>query len=166
MQRTIDYNLALLRQADHLLSQLDDGELSRERPLLFRATIGQHIRHVVEYYQCLLAQRSSGVLNYDRRTRDTRLEQQVGEARMAVDRCSAQLLAITEDMPLTLEGDLPGSEASMPQPTSLARELTYVADHCVHHLAMVRIVLEQELQHVTRPEELGVAAATRNHRDR
>ena len=84
MHRTIAYNRALLHQADDLLDQLDDAALSQQRELLFGGTIGQHIRHVVECYQCLLRQRESGLLNYDRRERDPQMERRVQAARAAI----------------------------------------------------------------------------------
>jgi len=70
------------------------------------------------------------------------------------------------DTELLLVSELPGSNEEHMQRTCLARELTYLADHGVHHLAMVRITLVQELPHVSYPQELGVAASTRNHQAR
>lgn len=166
MHRIITYNHALLHQADDLLDQLDDVAFSQQRELLFGGSIGQHIRHVVEYYQCLLRQREGGLLSYDRRERDPLMERRVQVARAAIAWCLDQVQRIQGDAALTLECELPDDEGSLRQSTSLVRELTYVADHCVHHMAMVRIVLQQQLPQVAHPVELGVAAATRNHRAR
>jgi hypothetical protein len=98
--------------------------------------------------------------------RELGIERQVDHARTALQDCLAHLRALTADRPLILESELPLEERTVSQHTSLLRELTYAADHCVHHLAMVRIVVEQELPAVSFPEELGMAAATRNHRER
>ena len=166
MHRIIAYNRALLEQAQGLLDQLDDAVFAQPRDLLFGATIGQHMRHVVEYYQCLLAQRDEGLVCYDRRRRDPLMEREVLRARAAVANCGQGLQQLGNDHPLTLECELPDGLGSVRHASSLLRELTYVADHCVHHLAMVRIVLERELPLVVHAGELGVAAATRNHRAR
>ncbi len=166
MQRSIAYNKALLLQAGDLLEQLSDQELRAGRTLLFGGTIGQHVRHILEYYQQLLKEQGTGRINYDRRVRDHGIEQHTGLARTALLDCLERLDALTADRALILESELPSEERTIRQDTSLVRELTYVADHCVHHLAMVRIVVEQELPALDFPEELGVAAATRNHRAR
>lgn len=166
MDGTKAYNGALLQQADELLAQLTDAELSAPRPLLFGSSIGQHVRHIIEYYALLLGQHTTGRLNYDRRQRDRRMETDAAYARASIGRCNGLLSLVDTDASLVLESELPEQEGVVRQVTSLLRELTYVADHCVHHLAMVRIVVEQQLPHVHFPKDLGVAAATRNHRAR
>jgi uncharacterized damage-inducible protein DinB len=166
MEGTKDYNRALLRQVEELLEQMDDQQLTTPRGLLFGGTIGQHVRHILEYHMLLLRQHGAGRINYDLRERDRRIETEVGHARATVAQCMDKLHLITEDRMLMMESELPDGGGPVAQRTSLLRELTYVADHCVHHLAMMRIVIEQELPMVMFPEELGVAAATRNHRAR
>lgn len=166
MEGTTHYNAALLHQLDELLAQLNDQELSATRELLFGGTLGQHVRHILEYYTLLLQHHPSGKINYDLRERDRRIETEVDHARWTAQDSSSRLIAITEDRALTLECELPDHGRTAPQRTSLLRELTYVADHCVHHLAMVRIVVQQELPQVVFPDSFGVAAATRNHRSR
>lgn len=160
------YNAQLLHQVGDLLRQLCDEELSTPRPLLFGATIGQHVRHVLECHALLLAQHHGGTINYDQRARDPRIETSVDHAQATVQHCLERMRAITTDRDLTLESGLPEPAGTIASRSSLLRELAYVADHCVHHLALVRIVLENELAEVALPKELGVAAATRNHRAR
>lgn len=166
MEGTKDYNAALLQQLDELLAQLNDQELSATRELIFGGSIGQHVRHILEYHALLLQQYRTGSINYDLRERDRRIETEVDHARATVSRCLDLLGRIDEDRILTLESELPECGGTVSQRTSVLRELTYVADHCVHHLAMVRMVIQQALPVVVFPEELGVAAATRNHRAR
>lgn len=164
MRGTRDYNVALLLQLDELLRQFDDPELTAPRGLIFHASIGQHVRHILEYHALLLMQHGTGRINYDLRKRDRRIETEVEHARNTIEHCIAELHGLSDDRELLLETELPEGGGTVSQSTSLLRELTYVADHCVHHLAMVRVVVQQELPLVAFPEELGVAAATRNHR--
>ncbi len=166
MERTKEHNVALLHQVDDLLRQFDNADLTTPRALLFGGSVGQHVRHIVEYYDLLLSGWPTGEINYDRRERDRRVETDVAYARRAIDRCLDLLRGISADQQLVLESELPADGGTVSQTTSLMRELTYVADHCVHHLAMVRIVVEQELHRIVFPADLGVAAATHNHRAR
>jgi uncharacterized damage-inducible protein DinB len=166
MERTIANSIALLLQADGLLDRITPEDLRKERALLFGGTLGQHLRHIIEYYRQLLREHVTGRVSYDRRVRDPGIEQHVHAAREAIRECVGLLRMLDGDRDLVLESELPGEARMVRQCTSLLRELTYVADHGVHHLAMVRIVVEHEMPEVTVPDAMGVAAATRNHRAR
>lgn len=166
MQRTIEYNTGILHHIDELLCQLTDAELAQPRALLFGSSIGGHLRHILEFYTCLLGRGRADHFSYDRRQRDPMIEREVIAARACIARSIGLLADTRGDMELLLLSELPGSTEEHIQRTTLARELTYLADHGVHHLAMVRIALDQELPHVRYPEELGVAASTRNHHAR
>lgn len=164
MQALISYNIEVLEKVDDLLEQLTADEFTEKQGLLFGSSIGQHIRHILEFYECLLGNLNIGAFSYDHRKRDLLLETQLTEARGSVERSRNSLSKLDEDKALRMESELPGEANNSEQSTTLKRELAYLADHGVHHLAMVRIALEQTLPHITFPEQLGVAASTRNHR--
>lgn len=164
MQDLITYNTAILEKMDALLEQMTDEDMTRPRGLLFGSSIGQHMRHILEFYSCLLTELEEASFSYDRRQRNLRIETEVGAARMSMHTSMTLLTGLAKDRELTMESELPGLPGYCAQRTTLKRELAYLADHGVHHLAMVRIALEQELPHVVFPEHLGVAASTRNHR--
>lgn len=165
MQNLVDYNVSILERIDALLAQFSDVDYTRHSPLLFGSSVGQHFRHILEFYGCLLV-REGEVFSYDRRARDPRLEHVVSAARLSCHGSIMRLRAISADQGLTMESELPDTTHWSVQRTTLKRELAYLADHGVHHLAMIRIALEQELPHVVFPAHLGVAASTRNHRAR
>ena len=166
MQQLVAYNIDILRKIDALLMQLSNTQLQRPSALLFGGTIGQHLRHILEFHTCLLANNEVERFSYDRRERNLLIETEVDVARSATDNNIRLMSGITHDHDLAMESELPGSADPVVQRTTLKRELAYLADHGVHHLAMVRMVLEQELPHVVLPEHLGVAVSTRNHRTR
>ncbi|MCB9182646.1 MAG: DinB family protein [Flavobacteriales bacterium] len=165
MQAIVDYNASILERIDALLVQLTDEDYARPSRLLFGSSIGQHFRHILEFYGCLLM-RDGASFSYDRRTRDPRLEQEVSAARGSCRASILLLQKISADHALEMESELPDTPLWSAQRTTLKRELAYLADHGVHHLAMIRIALEQELPGIRFPEHLGVAASTRNHRSR
>ena len=166
MEQLVSYNTSILEKIDALLHQMRDAELSKPSPLLFGGSIGQHFRHILEFYTCLLTELDANSFSYDRRQRNLLIESEVIAARACAVRNIGLLQRITADRDLLMESELPEMEQAVVQRTSLKRELIYLADHGVHHLAMVRIALEQELPHITFPEHLGVAASTRNHQAR
>lgn len=164
MHDLIAYNTSVLEKVDTLLHQLTDAELAKPSKLLFGSSVGQHFRHILEFYTCLLTTVDEPSFSYDRRQRDLLIETEVISARASAVRSMSLLNTLGDDRELRMESELPGMPNYSVQRTTLKRELAYLADHGVHHLAMVRIALEQELPHVTFPEHLGVAASTRNHR--
>ncbi len=166
MEELIAYNISVLEKIEELLEQVTDAELAHARGLLFGSSIGQHFRHILEFYACLLNTMDAPTFSYDRRERNMLIEQVSSEARASARASRVLLGALVRDRDLVMESELPGSSTYSQQHTTLKRELAYLADHGVHHLAMVRIALEQELPHVTFPSHLGVAASTRNHQER
>jgi uncharacterized damage-inducible protein DinB len=165
MNALVAYNSAVLEKIDHVIVQLSNDELMRKHELLFGSSIGQHIRHILEFYECLLGRANEGVFSYDLRPRNMLIETEVAAARASAVRSIGLLHRLVTDKELTMESELPGDGVSR-QKTTLKRELAYLADHGVHHLAMIRIALEQGLPHVQFPEHLGVAASTRNFQQR
>src|ERR1043166_5038123 len=56
------------------LEQLTPAEYSQPSKILFNATIGQHVRHIIELYICLYNGYETGTVNYEKRKRDVRIE--------------------------------------------------------------------------------------------
>ena len=56
------------------LSQLSPPQYSQSCQTLFNNTIGQHVRHIIELFQCLENGYESGIVNYEKRKRDTLIE--------------------------------------------------------------------------------------------
>lgn len=164
MRDLVEHNISVLTQVDTILVQLSDEELMRGHSILFGSSVGQHIRHILEFYQCLLSAVGTGSFSYDRRQRDLQIETEVAAARASVAWSTRHLEQLGADRELRMDSDLPGVPLGTGAVTTLKRELLYLADHGVHHLAMVRIALEQALPHVRIQGQLGVAVSTQNHR--
>lgn len=166
MKDLIAYNVSVLGKIDRILHQLTDEELARPIALLFGSSVGGHFRHILEFYEELLSNRSTGTFSYDQRKRNLLIATEVIAARASAARSISLLNDVDSDATLSMESELPDTVRSSTQGTTLKRELAYLADHGVHHLAMVRIALEQHLPNVDLPTHLGVAASTRNHHAR
>jgi hypothetical protein len=132
-----------------LLQGLELLELSSEQygqiaESPFDASIGQHYRHAVEHFQCLLNGAASGEVNYDVRQRDRKIETDKMFG-VAVTRCRIQELETWTETTLEqrcraissldYESDLPLSI-----PSNLGRELTHCIGRTVHHFAIIRLV--------------------------
>ncbi|MBT1700447.1 DinB family protein [Fulvivirgaceae bacterium PWU4] len=142
-----------------LLYRLNDEQYTCRSSMLNHATIGQHVRHVIELGQCLILAYQTGVLNYDKRKRDERMEnsrsfalQQLNDLFQSINKPEKklQLQVATSQGTHTLE-------------TWFHREVFYNTEHAIHHMALIRVALK-EMQLDIVNDNFGVAYATVQHR--
>jgi hypothetical protein len=103
--------------------------------------VGAHLRHVVEHYEALLQPAQAGVVDYDRRPRDSALEQSPRVAQQRLHALQALLAAGVPvlDTPLQVRGQAGlAGEFDFELTTTLGRELVFVAGHAVHHFAVLK----------------------------
>src|SRR4051812_38707327 len=61
-------------QLGESLELLTPQQYKQRSQILFNATIGQHVRHIIELFLCLNQGYETGVINYEKRKRDYRIE--------------------------------------------------------------------------------------------
>jgi hypothetical protein len=153
---TIFAGITLLRQLDELLQQFSAEDYCRPVPVLSGATIGQHCRHVLECFEELDRGYVPGVVNYDGRRRDHRVETDVRYARRRIADVMNGL--DRPDIALVLRVML-GDEGERDLLTSYNRELYHNLDHAVHHMALMRAGMA-DFPGVKLPLSFGVAWST------
>jgi hypothetical protein len=134
--------------------------------ILSGSTIGQHTRHIIEFYNCLLEQSrdvATPVINYANRRRDYQIESQPDLALRYVDTISAQLRELDPSIRCLLSCAEHGQDDIMVDST-IGREMIYNIEHTIHHLAIVKIALKSHVPTITLPEHFGVAPSTIRHR--
>jgi hypothetical protein len=144
-----------LTELSHLLAQLSQQEYTTPCADLSNATIGAHTRHIIELFQCLEVSYETGVVNYDDRKRDFRIQTDTAFAVATIE-----ALLDTIDRPnksLLLRQHLDGTTLSME--TNYQRELLYNLEHCIHHQALLKVAVVQ-LDTVEVHENFGVARST------
>jgi hypothetical protein len=152
----------VLLQGLGLLFKLFDRNYSRVVAAPYSASIGQHYRHILEHFQCLVRGMRSGEINYDARQRNRRLETEVTYASIAT--CDI-LRAIKNYSEAELGRTCKvvnsvsyGSSQPSVIETNVGRELAYCIGHAVHHYAIIRLICSQIELEV--PVEFGVAPST------
>jgi len=65
----------VLSDLKNLMRQMNTSELTNKNKVLSKASIGEHFRHIIEFYQCCISQKESGFVNYDLRKRNKNLEE-------------------------------------------------------------------------------------------
>lgn len=138
-----------------LLHQLTNEELTLAYPELSNATIGEHMRHIIELIGSLLNNYEKGIINYDKRKRDVILQTNKIEAikilekyRVELDKPNKQLLLKHNCF----------SDNKMLE-TNYFRELLYNLEHSIHHQALIKVALYR-LPHIKISNSFGIAPST------
>jgi len=125
---------------------------------LFGATIGQHVRHIIELFKCLEAGYETGELNYDKRKRDLRIETEVLFAIQLMHEITEGIKTCNKDLTLYTGVDAEGAIH-----TNYMRELYYNLEHTIHHMALIRVGIG-ELSTLQVPANFGLAPSTIQYR--
>ncbi|MBK8699073.1 MAG: DinB family protein [Saprospiraceae bacterium] len=156
MVKTIEQTLSGLI---HLIGAMEQQLYVEPCRMLQHASIGQHVRHIIEVFECLRHGYESGQVHYDKRARDPALENQPSLALERLDHLcrgldlpdrKLQYVAVFEQQNKIIE-------------TTYHRELIYNLEHCIHHQALIRVAIEN-MSDVVLPAEFGVAPATMAYR--
>lgn len=144
------------------LHQLTDEQYQHPSVALSNATIGQHVRHVIELFVCLRQGYEPGVVNYEKRKRVIRIET---DRQFAIDtlhdiygdlnKCDKELILHSNYDELTDE--------LISVRTNYFREIIYNLEHTVHHMALIRVGIK-EISSIELPDGFGVASSTIKYR--
>jgi uncharacterized damage-inducible protein DinB len=154
-----------LFQIKNLLSALSDEQYRQPLSVFSGSSIGQHTRHILEFYDCLQKGVSTGKVNYDLRERDLRLEQSRQFAIENINGLCTDFLRQANDTPMILEADFNSENSDFVTiKSSFYRELAYCLEHSIHHQALLKIgVLALGLADCI-PNDFGVASSTIRHK--
>lgn len=152
-------SLDTIEQFKEILLQLPEDCYTTSCKVLSHATIGQHTRHIIELYMCLINGYDNADVSYDRRERNKRIEQELPYA-------IAQLELIQNNLeqpnkPLKVTYELGGVETCLD--SNYHREVMYNLEHTIHHHALIKIGIEY-YTNLLLPESFGVAPSTMQHR--
>ncbi len=153
--------IEVLYQLKDVLSQMTDSEYQAPSIHLSHATIGQHVRHTLEFFTCLQNKLSNGLVNYDLRKRDLVLESDRKVALETICQITRQLNSATTNKTLNLKTTYGVGELStIDIPTNYYRELAYNIEHAVHHMALIKVGIKELCDHIKLPNSFGVASST------
>jgi len=155
----------VLSQLDQVIHQIKKEDYVKQIATLSGSTLGQHIRHTLEFFTCLKEGCSSGVVNYDKRSRDLTIEEHPDIASGTIHEIISFLKDVPDDFPLLLEVNYDlETEDLQSMKSNFTRELTYNIEHAIHHMAILKIGLAELTPYVIIPDGFGVAASTLRYR--
>ncbi|MDI5950853.1 DinB family protein [Flavobacterium yafengii] len=149
-----------LNELIDLLKQLSQNEYSNSCAELSNATIGEHTRHIIEMFQCLENQYDLGIVNYDKRERNIRIQT---DTIFAIENIvSIQQNLDKKNKNIKLLQIIDGEEIRIE--SNYFRELLYNLEHCIHHQALIKVAILQ-CETVIIDANFGVARSTIEYRN-
>lgn len=148
-----------IEEFKEVLLQLPEDGYTLPCSTLTNATIGQHTRHIIELYQCLINGYETATVSYDKRKRDKKIETVV---HFAVQQLLHIQVALEKpNKSLTVSYELNGTEVALE--SNYFREVMYNLEHTIHHQALIKVGIDQ-LTDVLVPATFGVAPSTLQYR--
>jgi len=158
--KLFDTGANMLHQLADTINLMNPEDFVKPSHALSGATMGQHLRHTLEFFICLEEAYDNGTVNYDRRNRDVLMESDKFFALEVIARIEHFVRSQRHNKELTLEVDDEAKESACHIGTNYYRELVYNIEHAVHHMAIMKIGLREVAPYVTVPPDFGVAAST------
>ena len=151
----------ILTQLADFVEQINEHDFSKPSETLSNSTVGQHLRHTLEFFICFEKGFGKGIINYDKRSHDKLIESDKFIALHTINRIKEFIQSLQTEKKLKLEvGYDLNKEEFITIDTTSNRELVYNIEHAVHHMAIIKIGLREVADYVKLPADFGIAAST------
>lgn len=150
----------ILQQLIGLLNNMESSQFNSPINSLSENSIGDHVRHIIEFYQGLIKGKESGMINYDNRQRNNLLATDRYYALKTLLYIITEIDHIDSDQRMKISLDLSKTGNPVIIDTTFNRELAYNIEHAIHHMAIIRIGLQSCYPAIVIDDSFGVAYAT------
>jgi uncharacterized damage-inducible protein DinB len=150
----------ILNQLSELLEKMNPVQYQSPVDSLSGSSIGSHVRHILEFYECLVKGVENGTVDYDSRSRIRLLETDVEFALTVLKKIIGTINSIQSDLKLNLKVDLSTGENPVTIHTTFNRELVYNIEHAIHHMAIIKIGVSLAYPALELDKNFGVAYST------
>ena len=151
----------ILLQLSNAVEQIQSEDFTKPSTALSQASIGQHVRHTLEFFICLENGFEEGNVNYDKREHDILMESDKHLVLATISKVREFICCHTRDKKLLLHvGYERNNENFVTLETNYFRELTYNIEHAVHHMAIMKIGIREISPYVNIAHDFGVAVST------
>lgn len=153
--------LNLLDQLEDSIRQTKDEDFRKPSEILNNASVGQHVRHTLEFFLCLIDAVPSRQLDYDKRNHDKFIEEDKKLSLSVLDSIRGFIAKNTKnfEIDLTVNYDLE-RELNTSITSNFYRELAYNIEHAIHHMAIIKIGIKDICPYVKIDNSFGVASST------
>ncbi|MCY7294643.1 DinB family protein [Alteromonas sp. a30] len=165
VEKVISSQLEILGQGKQFLLSCSNAAYNHITAPHFTSSPGKHMRHVLDHYLAIMNSNDTGLIDYDKRNRDTSIESELDSALSLLESIENWLSALTSEellRTLDVKSEISVSETQvLTCPSNVARELMFVGSHAVHHFSLISAMMS--LTGTQLDNDFGVAPATLSH---
>ncbi len=156
-------NQQLLKQLQDALlnvSEINSLFYSSSVPIVGGASMGAHLRHILDFYSAFYLGAKKGKVNYDDRARNTQIENSLSAGLDQLEIAVEQLeeVAYLTNRSIEIFASIDVAESENYKTSCLARELQTLHSHTTHHMAIIAIILK--LNDIDVSSDFGKAPST------
>lgn len=143
MSNLIDSCLNTLKKAELLLVGLSDDIIYSDKSVApYYSSIGSHVRHILDFYNCIVNEDDSGV-DLTNRTRNKEVENQSASAFSYLKYLISELKALNceENRMLVVVDDLGSGLVRLNY--TFGSLLAQANSHTIHHYAIINYILDR-----------------------
>jgi uncharacterized damage-inducible protein DinB len=152
----------LLKDTARVVAQLAPEEYTDSDVPGISGSIGGHVRHCLDHVRALELGIGRGLVDYDARHRDVRIESEREVAVRSLLAAAARLQEVPSEAlgrMVVVRGLIAADGPVVEAVSSVARELAFVVSHTIHHNAQIAL-LAHRLGSSRLPHRFGVAPST------
>lgn len=130
-----------LKKTKNLLNQIDNASLIDKTIAPYYSSIGSHIRHILDFYECIL--NDTNFFDLTCRQRDIKVETDCESALIYLNELEGKLMKIDElkiDRLVEVIDDLGLGKAKVTY--TFGALLSQANSHTIHHYAIINYILE------------------------
>lgn len=142
MNVIIESTLKTLQKTKSLLDNLEDDTLCNLSVSPYYSSIGSHVRHILDFYDCILNMNSENQIDLTARTRNKEVESKCCSAKDYLNSITEKLnnLNFNINKKVFVIDDLGLGKIEMPY--TLAALYSQANSHTIHHYAIINYILE------------------------
>jgi hypothetical protein len=142
MNIIIKSSLQTLKKSKTLLDSLTDNILSDSSVSPYHSSIGSHIRHILDFYDCIFNINFNSEIDLTARSRNRAVELECGCAKQYLDSIIDKLIGFELDMTdsVLVTDDLGLGKVEMTY--SYGALFSQANSHTIHHYAIINYILE------------------------
>lgn len=150
------------KQIQGILDQLSDNQYALNLDIFNGSSVGMHIRHIFDFYDCIVNGCNGDSIDYNMRERNPSIEQNRVAAISAFIQLANVAKGLDDSSKIIVIADfsIDENEERPSVTSSIGRELMYAYDHAVHHLAIIKMGIKSSFPEVLLDSHIGVAPST------
>lgn len=159
LNKLIHENLTIINQGIKVLHQTPAAIYTATNAETFGSSCGAHFRHLIQHYQAFFAGVETGLIDYDHRDRTADIESDPAAAVHALAELREVFATLDlREQPIQILQNYDPKKLRQPVSSGIARELTFLVSHSIHHYGLIAVILR--LNSIEVPQYFGFAPST------